>query len=31
MLGNKANNTIYHCREMGSIFTGKEDKNNLEE
>lgn len=31
MLGNKMNNTIYHCREMGSIFTGKEDKNQLEE
>lgn len=31
MLGNKLNNTIYHCREMGCIFTGRDDKNALEE
>jgi CubicO group peptidase (beta-lactamase class C family) len=31
MLGNKMNNTIYHSREMESIFTGREDKNKLEE
>jgi len=31
MLGNKLNNNIYHSREMGSIFTGKQDVNKLEE
>jgi CubicO group peptidase (beta-lactamase class C family) len=31
MLGNKVNNMIYRCREMGCIFTGKDDKNALEE
>jgi hypothetical protein len=31
MLGNKLNNNIYHSREMGSIFTGKQDVNRLEE
>ncbi len=31
MLGNKLNNNIYRSREMGSVFTGKEDDNQLEE
>jgi hypothetical protein len=31
MLGNKVNNNIYRSREMGSIFTGKQDVNQLEE
>jgi CubicO group peptidase (beta-lactamase class C family) len=31
MLGNKINNNIYRSREMETIFTGKEDKNQLEE
>ncbi|HXL58874.1 MAG TPA: serine hydrolase domain-containing protein [Chitinophagaceae bacterium] len=31
MLGNKVNNNIYHSREIGSIFTGRQDVNKLEE
>jgi len=31
MLGNKVNNNIYHSREIGSIFTGRQDVNKLAE
>ncbi len=31
VLGNKVDNNIYHSKEMSKIFTGREDKNKLEE
>jgi CubicO group peptidase (beta-lactamase class C family) len=31
VIGNKTNNNIYHCKDLGALFSGKEENTDLEE